>query len=78
MMARSRNGEARPTIDEATMIATTTSTDQRYGENSRAIRPSETSLAWRFSSAVGLSGVRNRPPRPVVMGVVEAKCVSVV
>ena len=51
------------------MMATTTMTDQRYGANSRAIRRSETSLAWRFSSAVGLSGVRNRPPRPVFMGV---------
>ena len=50
-----------PTIDEATMIATTPSTDQRYGENSRAIRRSETSRACCFSSAVGLSGVRNRP-----------------
>ena len=78
MMARSRNGDARPTIDDAMMIATTPATDQRWGANRRAIRRSETSPAWRFSSAVGLSGVRNRPPRPVFMDVVDAKCPPVV
>ena len=75
MIPRSRNGEARPTIDEATMMATTPRTDQRYGVNSRAIRRSETSRACCFSAAVGLSGVRNRP-RPGFWLVVESMWTS--
>ena len=70
MTPRSRNGEARPTTDEATMMATTPRTDQRYGVNSRAIRRSETSRACCFSAALGRSGVRNRP-RPGFVGAVS-------
>ena len=63
MTARSRNGEAMATMDDATMIATTTASGQRYGANSPPIRRSETSRACAFSAAetVRLVG----PPRPV-------------
>src|SRR4029078_2076101 len=71
MMRRSRNGEARPTIDDATMIATTARTDQRNGANSRAMRRSETSRACCFSAAVGFWGAPKRP-RPAVGVVVES------
>jgi hypothetical protein len=52
MTARSRNGEAMATIDEATMVAVTTASGRRCGAKSRPMRRSETSRAWARSAAV--------------------------
>jgi hypothetical protein len=52
MIARSRNGEAIATTEDATMIATTTASGRRCGVNSRPMRGSETSRACAFSAAV--------------------------
>ena len=58
MTARSRNGEASPTSEEATMMAVTTASGHRYGPNSRPIRRSDTSCACSFSAAVTVRGPR--------------------
>src|SRR6185312_14822930 len=52
MTARSRKGEARPTMEEAAMMAVTIASCHLYGVNSRPMRRSETSRACAFSAAV--------------------------
>ena len=42
MTSRSRNGEASPTTDDSTITAMTTTSAERWGANSRAMRRSET------------------------------------
>ena len=61
MTARSRNGDASPTIDEATMMAVTMASGQRYGANSRPMRRSDTLRACAFSAAVTDFEPRVRP-----------------
>jgi hypothetical protein len=78
MTARSRNGEASPTMEEATMTAVTSASCQRYGVNSRAMRSRGTSRACAFSAAVpggsgkgrnyGLPRGRHPPPRLAAAG----------
>jgi hypothetical protein len=65
MTARSRNGWAIATTEEAAMIAVTIVTDQRWPANSPAMRRSETLLACAFSAAVTVGA---RPLRPPVDG----------
>ena len=52
MMARSRNGEAMPSTDEATMIAVTLAIARRWGRKRRPMRRSDTLRAWAFSAGV--------------------------
>ena len=52
MTARSRNGDAMATTDDATMIAVTTASEHWWGVKSRPMRRSDTSRAWAFSAAV--------------------------
>src|SRR5487761_691702 len=52
MTARSRNGEASPTMEETTMMAVTIASCQRYGVNSWPMRRSDTPRACAFSAAV--------------------------
>src|SRR3984885_3434159 len=61
MMARSRNGEATVTMEEAAMMTVTIAICQRYGVNSRPIRRSDPSRACAFSAAVTVLGPRVRP-----------------
>ena len=56
--ARSRNGDARPTSEDATIVTVTSSNRHRYAANSPATRPSETVLACALSSAVSERGSR--------------------
>ena len=58
MTARSRKGDAIATMDDATMIATTTASWRAYGSNSAPIRRSETSRACCFSAADTLRACR--------------------
>jgi hypothetical protein len=60
MTARSRNGDASPTMEEATMMAVTTASGQRWGMNSRPMRRSDTSRAWARSAAVTVRDPRSR------------------
>ena len=62
MTARSRNGEASPTTEEAAMMPVTMASGQRYGMNKRPIRRSDTSRAWARSAAVTVREPRDRPP----------------
>src|ERR1700733_6196823 len=62
MTARSRNGEATPTTEDAAMMAVTMASCQRYGGNSRPMRRKDTSRACAFSAAVTVFGPRVRPP----------------
>ena len=50
--ARSRNGEAMPSTDEATMIAVTPAMARRWGTNSAPMRRRETPRACAFSAGV--------------------------
>ena len=69
MTARSRNGEARATTDDATMIGTTATSEPRCGANRRPMRRSETSRACAFSAAV----TALRPARRDVFSVSVSK-----
>jgi hypothetical protein len=60
--ARSRNGEARPTSDDATMSSVTSASGQRKGQNSFPIRRRDTLLACSRSALVTERGPP--PPRP--------------
>ena len=60
MTARSRNGEASPTREDAAMIAVTMASCQRYGLNSCPIRRRDTSRACVFSAAVTVLDPRCR------------------
>ena len=61
MTARSRNGEARLTTEEAAMMAVTIPSCQRYGVKSRPMRRSDTSRACAFSAGVTVRGPWPRP-----------------
>ena len=78
MTARSRNGDASPTRDEATMMAVTMASGQRWGRNSRPMRPRDTSRACAFSAAVTDVEPRVRPDL-LISGFVcgDAKCCSI-
>lgn len=62
MTSRSRNGEAIPTIEDATIVTTTTVSGPRCGANSAPMRRSETARACSRSSGVAVR-VSGRPGR---------------
>ena len=65
MTARSRNGEAIATMDDATMMAVTIASCARWAVKSRPMRRSDTSRACAFSAAVTVCSRRPRLVRPV-------------
>jgi hypothetical protein len=64
MTARSRNGEAIATTEDAAIVAVTTTSVRRCGWKSRPMRRSETSRAWAFSAAVTVGRRRSERRGP--------------